>query len=88
MTREKPGGPHTKPMMQVNFALDAFREIVSWLMLNRRGLSVLVHPETGDDVADHGDFAVWLGEPVAIDFDAVREFMERRREREREAAAG
>ena len=49
-------------------------------MLNRGGLDVLVHPETGDDVADHGDFALWLGQVQPIDFDALRAFMERQRE--------
>ena len=32
-----------------------------WLMLNRDGLTILVHPETGDDLADHTDHAAWLG---------------------------
>ncbi len=56
-------------------------------MLNRGRLDVLVHPETGDDVADHGDFALWLGRVLPIDFEAVRAFMELRRKREAEAAA-
>ena len=59
--REEAGGPHPRPMFQVNFALERFAEIVPWLMLNRGGLSVLVHPETGDEVSDRGDHALWLG---------------------------
>ncbi len=87
MWRETAGGPHPTPMFQVNFAIPLFAEIVPWLMLNRGGLDVLVHPETGDDVADHGDFALWLGQVLPIDFEAVRAFMELRRKREAEAAA-
>ena len=87
MWRETAGGPHPTPMFQVNFATPLFSEIVPWLMLNRGGLDVLVHPETGDDVADHGDFALWLGQVLPIDFAAVRAFMELRRKREAEAAA-
>ena len=87
MWRETAGGPHPTPMFQVNFATPLFSEIVPWLMLNRGGLDVLVHPETGDDVADHGDFALWLGQVLPIDFEAVRAFMELRRKREAEAAA-
>jgi DOPA 4,5-dioxygenase len=30
-------------------------------MLNRDGLTVLLHPETGDDYADHTDHAAWFG---------------------------
>ena len=87
MWRDKPGGPHPAPMFQVNFPVAAFSEIVPWLMLNRGGLNILVHPETGDDVADHGDYALWLGQPLPIDFDAVRAFMELRLRREAESAA-
>ena len=82
MWRETAGGPHPAPMFQVNFATRRFAEIVPWLMLNRGRLDVLVHPETGDDVADHGDFALWLGRVLPIDFEAVRTFMELRRQRE------
>lgn len=88
MWRDKPGGPHPAPMFQLNFAVESFAEIVPWLMLNRGGLNLLVHPETGDDVADHGDHALWLGQTLPIDFEAVREFMERRRRREAKAVAG
>jgi DOPA 4,5-dioxygenase len=43
---EKPVGPHTRPMYEVAFALDQFGPLVTWLMLNRDGLSILVHPLT------------------------------------------
>ncbi len=87
MWRKTAGGPHPSAMFQVNFATPRFAEIVPWLMLNRGGLDVLVHPETGDDVADHGDFALWLGRVLPIDFEAVRAFMESRRQREAQAGA-
>ena len=31
------------------------------------GLNILVHPMTGDDVADHTANPLWLGEPLPID---------------------
>ena len=31
-----------------------------WLMLNRDGLSILLHPGTGDAYADHIDHVVWF----------------------------
>lgn len=86
--RDTPGGPHPAPMFQVNFAVDLFADIVPWLMLNRGGLDLLVHPETGDDVADHGDHALWLGQTLRIDFAAVRDFMETRRRREAGTESG
>ncbi|ANB11597.1 putative DOPA-dioxygenase [Sugiyamaella lignohabitans] len=34
--------------------------------LNHGSLSVLVHPHTGFDVADHTDHAIWIGEKVPL----------------------
>jgi DOPA 4,5-dioxygenase len=41
--------------------------MVPWLALNRGDLVVFIHPKTGDDVADHRDFAVWLGAKLDLD---------------------
>ncbi len=60
-------GPHTRPMYQVSFAPDEFPRLVPWLMLNRRGLAVLVHPNTGHPKADHLRHALWLGEILDLD---------------------
>jgi DOPA 4,5-dioxygenase len=35
-------------------------------MLNRDGLSVLLHPETGDDYRDHSAHAAWLGPALPL----------------------
>lgn len=64
---DKPIGPHPCPMYQVAFEVDQFPALVPWLALNRRGLDVLVHPETGDDRADHSDHAMWLGRTIDLD---------------------
>lgn len=67
--RDAPVGPHPEPMYQVAFDAEAFPDVVPWLMLNRRGLTVFVHPETGDDLADHRDHALWMGRmlPLALE---------------------
>ena len=43
---DEPVGPHPQSMYQVTFAPDEFARVVPWLMLNREGLDVLVHPNT------------------------------------------
>jgi len=64
--RDEPVGPHPLPMYQVAFDAALFAEIVPWLMLNRNGLIIFVHPETGDDVPDHRDFPLWLGQKLDL----------------------
>ncbi|NDJ24815.1 4,5-dioxygenase [Nostoc sp. B(2019)] len=67
-----PIGPHPKAMYQVAFSPNEFGQIVSWLMLNREGLDVLIHPETGDDVADHMKHSLWLGEKLNLNIEFLR----------------
>jgi aromatic ring-cleaving dioxygenase len=63
---DQPVGPHTQPMYQVAFTPDVFPRIVPWLLLNREGLSVLVHPNTGYARDDHLVHALWLGPPLPV----------------------
>jgi aromatic ring-cleaving dioxygenase len=73
--RDEPVGPHPQAMYQVAFGASEFARIVPWLMLNRQGLVVLVHPNTGDAVADHDIHPLWLGEKLALRIDFLREFV-------------
>lgn len=59
-------GPHMRPMYQVAFLPAEFPRFVPWLMINRRGLAVLIHPNTGRPKADHLTHALWLGEILDI----------------------
>ena len=65
-----PVGPHTRAMFQIAFPVDLFPSLAPWLMLNRDGLDVLLHPETGDDPADHTAHAAWLGEKLPLRMEA------------------
>ncbi len=68
---EVPVGPHTSAMYQVAFAVETFAAFVPWLMLNRRGLSVLVHPNTLAPRDDHLQHALWLGETLPLKPDVL-----------------
>ncbi len=67
--REEPVGPHPQPMYQVKFAVGEFGRVVPWLMLNRLGLTILVHPDTDDAYRDHAINALWLGERLKLRLD-------------------
>lgn len=69
---DAPVGPHPVSMYQVAFVVDEFPRLVPWLMLNRGGLSVLVHPLTGDDYEDHARYPLWLGTPLPLRLEALR----------------
>ena len=69
---DEPVGPHPVSMYQVAFAGEEFSGLVPWVMLNREGLDILVHPLTDDSVADHTQFVLWLGTPLSMRLDVLR----------------
>jgi aromatic ring-cleaving dioxygenase len=68
----EPIGPHPVAQFQVIFKQDAFHSVVPWLMLNREGLDILVHPLTDDMVDDHTVYALWLGTPIKLKLDTMQ----------------
>ena len=68
---DRPVGPHPHWSYQIAFAPDVFPKLVPWLALNRGGLTVFVHPNTGDALPDHRDHAIWLGEKAVLKLSAL-----------------
>jgi aromatic ring-cleaving dioxygenase len=62
-----PVGPHPSAMFQISFAKEVFPAIVPWLMLNRLGLTILVHPNTDRPRDDHLRHALWMGNVLTLD---------------------
>jgi DOPA 4,5-dioxygenase len=63
---DEPRGPHPIPQFNMIFEEPEFAKIVPWLMINREGLDVLVHPLSGSNYDDHTKYAMWLGTPVPL----------------------
>ena len=68
-----PVGPHPTAMYQIAFMPDLFPTLVPFLMLNRQGLTILVHPETGRARDDHLLHAVWMGAVLPLDASVLRQ---------------
>lgn len=70
--RDTAVGPHPEPMYQVEFRPNQLGEFLPWLMTHRDGLTVLVHPNTGNAYEDHCDWPLWLGGKLDLRLDFLR----------------
>ncbi len=68
-----PVGPHPQAMYQIAFEPALFPTLMPFLMLNRMGLTVLVHPESGRPRDDHLKHAVWMGAVLKLKGDILPE---------------
>ena len=68
---DAPIGPHPIPQFNIVFEAAEFQNIVPWLMFNREGLDVLVHPLSESNYDDHSKLALWLGTPVPLRLDRL-----------------
>jgi DOPA 4,5-dioxygenase len=69
---DEPVGPHPQSMYQIAFASEMLAQFVPWLMLNRDGLTVLLHPETGNPYVDHSAHAAWFGAVLPLRLDVFK----------------
>ena len=68
---EKPVGPHPMWSYQMAFPPASLAQVLSWLTLNHGALDVLLHPNTGDELGDHRDSALWLGHSHKLNLAAL-----------------
>jgi aromatic ring-cleaving dioxygenase len=64
----RPVGPHPRGSCQLTVATKQFGAFAAWAALNRRGLTIFAHAETGEDLADHTAHVIWFGssEPLNL----------------------
>jgi aromatic ring-cleaving dioxygenase len=65
-----PIGPHLCGSFEIAIPTMRVGELLSWLLLERGELDILLHPLTGDDLVDHTDHALWLGAPRSLRLEA------------------
>lgn len=70
---DEPVGPHVQAMYQIAFKPELLPTLVPFLMLNRMGLTVLVHPQSGRPRDDHTLHAMWMGQVLRVKTEGLRE---------------
>ena len=69
---ERPVGPHPRGSCQLTVPKERFGEFAKWAVLNRVGLTIFAHAETGDDLTDHSEHVVWFGPSERLDLSIFR----------------
>ena len=72
----EPRGPHVTPSFYFGFDTELQPIIVPWLQLNSLGLTILVHPNTGDPRSDHLYYALWVNRSQPVNAYAWRRFVD------------
>lgn len=67
--REGKTGPHPSSQFEIHFEASDLPEIEA--ELEDCGLTVLVHPLTLDDLADHTNLGRWHGSPIELDLSVL-----------------
>ncbi len=62
-----PAGPFPIGQWSVFLLPEHFGTFVPWIVQNRNGYDVLVHPNSGCEVEDHTWWAMWNGNPWQLD---------------------
>ncbi len=68
-----PVGPHPEGSFQVLIPNGRLAEAASWFALNRRGHTILLHPNTSDNLKDHRDYPIWFGAAPKINYEMFEE---------------
>ncbi|MFQ5587483.1 MAG: DOPA 4,5-dioxygenase family protein [Nitrospiria bacterium] len=72
---QRPVGPHPCWSCQLEFTPEVFGEVIPWLMLNRGGLTIFAHANTGDDWKDHTEHTLWMGEQQTLNLSFLKEML-------------
>ena len=63
----RPVGPHPRGSVQLTVPTETFGDLAQFLALNRGGLTIFAHADTGNDLADHTEHVIWFGPSEDLD---------------------
>ena len=64
-------GPFIEGQWSIFVPVDEIGPIQTWFIQNRNGYDMLIHPNSGCEIEDHDDWALWGGKPWHINLDAM-----------------
>ena len=70
---QKPVGPHPMWSCQLTVLVEHFGDLIPWLLIHRGCVDLFIHPNTGDDLADHTNYAMWIGQSYQLKLSIFRE---------------
>jgi DOPA 4,5-dioxygenase len=68
---DRPVGPHPRGSCQLTVKAEQLAQVLPWLVLNRRGLTVFAHAQTGHALKDHTEHVIWLGPSETLKLSAL-----------------
>jgi aromatic ring-cleaving dioxygenase len=72
----EPRGPHVTPSFYFGFNNELLPILIPWLQLNSLGLTILLHPNTGDPRSDHLYYALWVNRSQPVNAYAWRRYVD------------
>eukprot|EP01129_Flabellula_baltica_P003711 TRINITY_DN13452_c0_g1_i1.p1 TRINITY_DN13452_c0_g1~~TRINITY_DN13452_c0_g1_i1.p1 ORF type:complete len:464 (-),score=80.97 TRINITY_DN13452_c0_g1_i1:29-1420(-) len=79
---EVPGdkSPHTQASFEVQCSTETQGKVISYIMLHRANLSILIHPVAINEYLNHTERAMWLGTPLPLDLEYLEDVERREQE--------
>lgn len=65
----KPVGPHPVGSCQITVLPEKMHEVFTCFLEYRNGLSIFVHPVSGDDWIDHTKYVMWIGDSYRLNLE-------------------
>lgn len=62
-----PVGPHPRGSCQLSMTPETFAQFALWALHERGSLTIFAHGLSGNDLADHTRYVVWLGPSEPLD---------------------
>lgn len=71
----QPTGPHPVGQFETWVPVEYFAKLYGWFLLKRNRLSIFIHPLTKQELIDHTDRKVFMGNAYTLNTNKLRELI-------------